>query len=55
MTRERRWPRSPASPRSKPVVLEAAREKLTVLVRTFTSERAPETGKMKVVALCPNP
>jgi len=34
---------------------EAAQEKLTVLVRTFTSETDPATGKRKVVSLCPNP
>ncbi|HEV2530277.1 hypothetical protein [Phenylobacterium sp.] len=34
---------------------EAAQEKLTVLIRTFTSEVDPVTGKMKVVSLCPNP
>jgi hypothetical protein len=34
---------------------EAAREELTVLVRTFTSEVDPVTGVRKVVSLCPNP
>jgi hypothetical protein len=33
----------------------AAQETTTVLVRTFTAEKDPVTGKMKVVSLCPNP
>lgn len=53
-----RWMAGALSPRvygAKRVEPEAAQEKLTVLVRTFTSERDPQTGEMKVVALCPNP
>jgi hypothetical protein len=34
---------------------EGAQEPTTVLVRTYITVRDPETGRHKVVSLCPNP
>ena len=53
-----RWMAGCMAPRvygAKRVEPEAARETLTVLVRTFTTETDPATGLRKVVSLCPNP
>lgn len=53
-----RWMAGVMAPREfrvKMVEPPAPAETLTMLVRTFVSERDPETGKMKVVSLCPNP
>jgi hypothetical protein len=53
-----RWMAGVMAPRTfriKPVEPEAAREALTVLVRTFGSEVDQETGERRVVAYRPNP
>lgn len=41
--------------RLKPVEPDAPRERLDILMRKFTAEPDPVTGKLKVVAWCPDP
>ena len=46
---------APKTYRTKPAEPDAPREVLRLLIRSFKGEEDPVTGKMKVVAYCPNP